>query len=697
MLLRFKSFFKSDITRVREQALLNISNGITNFGIEFVRDIQSIPWMIKAFLRLVDDTIGTVRDASINVLESMYKHDSSIKSVIENSNLRRDIIAKIIETFELSNTKNDTDETNSLISLSLDSFLLKIKPVTFSSEDKLLKEIKSIGEILGSNEKNSWESKVESMVKLQSILLGLDANSIDISILKNFEVQIKDIIDVESRAAIIKESTQLIILLSLLFKDKLSSFANRILPTLLKHHGATNKINSSSVDQCILALIGNSLPKNLIKHLNDCSTEKSNNLRSKCSYYLLTVLQTSPLSYLRDNIDLIETCIMKYIIDADLNVRKNTRMSFILFRSIWQSRGLKLYNEFDSSTQASIVKEERTFKSTRNLSEIESLSNGPLTPKKLKKGKGLESRSKSSLNEFTPLTRSKIAIKNTPSTTNRKLPKAISSPQLTMKRSKTPSKASLIDFKLNQFKENYMVSTTSRIVKQKKRIEDPKKNEITNISSLENDIEIQQNMFDGKIDILPDFNLITPTVKSSKARVAKEIDFEGILKPITKIQDVKNDTPIFSIFNERNTQVTENSNPNLLSQTPTTQPIKFTLFEQEDPNVKKIKDLIPRLSSIDDKNSEALDELSDLVKRVKSKDLEAIMDESLFSILQGNISSDVLTIRRKTTTCLVNIWIILGNEKFSRYLDLFDTRRREVLIHYYTSSNKRSNSKRIKL
>lgn len=678
-----KDLFNSSNIRLREQLLLNVNAAILENGPNFVTSLLSVSWFQKLLFYLLDDPVGTVRDAALNVFQSIYSFDANIKQEVEKSNIRSKLLADVLTSLENCNTNVPKDIM--VAKLNVDS--LKIDPIHIS-EDKLLQEIELIASKLGEKNKKAWQSKVEAMVQLQGILLGLQNKVFEHKeFLKVVQSPLKEILMVETRAAIIKEVTQLLTLIFHILKDKATILGDRILEALIKHHGTSNKINSDNVDQCILTMLDNSIPNTLLEQLETYVSDKNNQIRAKCTEYLLYSLQNFSIAYIKKNKSLLESCLRKYLMDPDPNVKKYSRQSFICYKNLQSKRAAVIYGTLDSNTQIAILKEEKTFKPQRT--EVIAPQNGPLTPKKIKKAKAPRTDNENNITvKVGKRTKTivdaqseqkKITTRNESTT---KIPDNIPiSLDLNLEDETFSISSSFQDDESKHNSSSSMdVNNDSILDMTLESVSNSDDspidlNDISLTSLSDEDLTLQQNMFEGNINTaIPEELTTILEVKDPKATPKP---FSQVLKPHTRQNESLKPQIASNSFGE-------NLNPNVIA-APTTEARKHInqdLVVSEVTPLDELKEMTISIEFMIEGDTKVIDTISKLVSQVEPKDLKHLMDQNMFSLLKQSLSSELVTVRRKTTTCFVNIWKALGND-FTKYLDNLNKSSRDIIMHYH--------------
>lgn len=348
-----KKMFLSDNARQRECLLTILYNAASSIGKEFVKDLLSVPWAFSTILLLYDDKKRIVRDASLKLLEAIYRHDKSIKSTIKNSPLRPTLIKEILSTFEASEQQSENQE------LTIENIIHTIAPLNLKNKQSFKDEITIISDTLQAKIKGNWKEQVDALSKLQSIVLGcLDTFDKNMSSLKSIWINLNTILG-EFRPALIKEATQLLSLLSYEKKEKFAPIADLFLDTLLKLHGNSSKVISEASEQCILTFIKYTMPHGLPQYILAYSSDKNNLIRLKCSLYLYKILETSPIAYIEKHVDNLEQSTKKYLVDSDQKARFYARKGFLFLKQHWPFRAEKLFESLDLSTRSAIIKEQK--------------------------------------------------------------------------------------------------------------------------------------------------------------------------------------------------------------------------------------------------------------------------------------------------------------------------------------------------
>ncbi|ETW06497.1 hypothetical protein, variant [Aphanomyces invadans] len=391
--------------RTREQILLAMLLAMERFRDDPYR--LCLDGLVDLALNLLEDSTKEVRDASINVLEALYKiQGHTLLSDLQSKHIRNTHMRMLLTRFgadDLSSltlsTKPRTSPPASSRSIQSQSPPRVIKPskagssvastgslslspssskpmstsvgthvnplpaafgsalnhvVCKYSERELLIEMQQIAHGLATG--TDWAKRVDALQHLQRIVANGGAQlAVFVTSLRPLREpiceQVSDLRSTVSREACATITT----LATCMGDDTFHPFVEYFVAALLKATFVTIQVISTSADACLKSIVlsgrGSGYPKALPKFLEGAKA-RNQVLRLHCVEYLTLALSCWHVSVLDKYIDLLAALLPVIILDAQADVRAAARKCFWAFHSQYETRALNiLYNHLDSSTQ----------------------------------------------------------------------------------------------------------------------------------------------------------------------------------------------------------------------------------------------------------------------------------------------------------------------------------------------------------
>ncbi|XP_049848751.1 uncharacterized protein LOC126316698 [Schistocerca gregaria] len=325
----------------------------TRMGAEFAESIISS--YLSIIIALFDDSSGAVRDASIHLLKTLHSFCPSVQQKITSNQvkLRQSKIDEITQLF------SQRDVAPSRTSKPVSSDDQRKQPPraesSITSEQQLRQQLLRLCSKLTAEDKNDWKAKADCLKTLRTLLLDHSNMCTNICrLLRPFETPISNLLG-DIRSAVVDEVTTLLCQLSEEFKEKLSSFFERIMPSLLKTLYSSNQIIAEYGDSCVQTTLLNSMPPCLPLLIDNATHGKHSQTRVKCCFYVSIFIEKAPSSHLDKQEDAIENMIKKLTSDSDPNVRSTARECYHSMTQRWPLRASKIR---DSTGHPPLIKKE---------------------------------------------------------------------------------------------------------------------------------------------------------------------------------------------------------------------------------------------------------------------------------------------------------------------------------------------------
>lgn len=339
---------------------------------------------IPEFVKLLSDQNPVVREGSITALEQMYQYiGEELKTDLRKykeirSGQLKDIFQRFAELSVNEQLMSMTDQESSpgkkkqgkdahkQLSLDMEQLIQGsgISPMVCNNEKDLHMEIDKIREVL-SNKKGDWNKRVDSLRDIQALVGGgasylpnfipllhsiKEAIATQVCPQNNyfaftiFSPQVTDL-----RSAIVKEACATISILAKAMRDFFEPFADFFIPILLKLTIVTIEVISESGNSCIKTIITHcKLGKTISKIVDNCHA-RHRMTRTRCTEYILLLLESASVATLESYVTELEDCIKTGIQDALPDVRMFARKCYWAFAYLLNDRATKFVNNvFDT-------------------------------------------------------------------------------------------------------------------------------------------------------------------------------------------------------------------------------------------------------------------------------------------------------------------------------------------------------------
>ncbi|KAF0682475.1 Aste57867_25427 [Aphanomyces stellatus] len=369
--------------RTREQALISLVLAMDRFRGDPAK--LCLDGLLDLVLKLLEDSAKEVRDAAMNVMESLYKirgqallNDLQTKSI--RSTHMRMLLSRIGADVDMrgltpsmmhpplspthgrrsssthSASPSKATGPSSIVSTpppTLPGFFsdAPLRPTCTMTERELQVEMQSVtqGLVNGSD----WSKRVEALQLLQKLVaVGAAQLPLFVAALRQLREPICDQVG-DLRSAVSREACATIAALAAVLGDGFNPFVEFFVAALLKATFVTIQVISVSADSCLKSIIHSTrvgYPKATLKFI-DGARSKNQVLRLHSVNYLTLALTQWHAVVLERSIDATAALLPVILCDAQGDVRLAARKCFWAFHSNFESRAQDVLSQLDGATQ----------------------------------------------------------------------------------------------------------------------------------------------------------------------------------------------------------------------------------------------------------------------------------------------------------------------------------------------------------
>ncbi|KAH9109573.1 hypothetical protein LEN26_010641 [Aphanomyces euteiches] len=387
--------------RTREQVLVCIVMAMDRFQNDPLK--VSLDGLLDMALKLLEDSAKEVRNASTDLLESLYKvRGHTLLNELQNKHIRSTHMRALLTRFGAdevtSNVLTSMPPTPPKRSSSIHSSPSRTKllpssapPPTSStgsiesipppiscqfSDRELTSELQRVTQ--GLTPDSEWSRRVEAMQRLQALVAGGAAlQPIFASTLRQLRETLCEQVG-DLRSAVLREACTTIAVIANAMGDAFNTHAEFFVAALLKSTIVTIQIIAVSADSCLKSIVRSTqtgYPKVMTK-LIDGARSRNQVLRLHCVDYLTMAFSLWHVVVLERAADSMAALLPHILCDAQADVRLAARRCFWSFHRIFEARAESVRMQLDSSTQRRL-QEDVNMEGARNVNPVDLTSFDP--------------------------------------------------------------------------------------------------------------------------------------------------------------------------------------------------------------------------------------------------------------------------------------------------------------------------------
>lgn len=373
--------------RVREEMLTATTAALRRFGANAVA-AQKEP--LKHALKLLGDSIASVREASLEFLEELYNQvGERLRDNLQQHGIRPAQLKDINQRFDRISAAASAEPSGAepagaapavkppqattpppSVAPRSSAFAAPPTPgaapangqdgpapvaaVTVRSEQELGREMEGLVATL--TPKENWENRIAAMRRLEGLLVGGAASMPAFGVLLR---QLRDPLASQledRRSAIVKQASHLVVELAAHLQRDFELFADHFVPVLFNVSVISVLIIAESGDSCMRGILRHCHAPRLLPRLaSTLRTHRSNKLKSLCAEWVLLVVEEWADFELEHSLEVVEDCIHAAASDSAPGARAAARAAFRHYEYRWPEHARKLFQRLDTAAQRNVT------------------------------------------------------------------------------------------------------------------------------------------------------------------------------------------------------------------------------------------------------------------------------------------------------------------------------------------------------